>query len=688
MSDFMLSDFMLIPPWYGSFLAAMALGTTLLLVVGQMLRPKFLRIHGAKAPWHAFLAFVVTAPGQLWQLAWIALLLLPFWWLAGVVVAVAPVDNTTAVFGALVGLYYVGWLVRGFMRGSNPAFRATAARDAQPPERVRRVAVIGAGMAGLTAAKELAEEGHEVVVFESASDWGGVWNTAKAEGGMAWDSTMTSTGSLNSVFSDSPARIYRAENAPTPMHFTRAQFFEMLEDYAERHNVWGDNRERLRLNTKVRSMDVQADGRWSISYDDDTGAHTELFDAVTVCTGLNEVKRIPEYPGQDRFCGSAIHSEQYEGPEAYAGMRVLVLGTGETAADVVKELVDHGAAHVCVSQHGPTLTLPRNGASVPPDYGENRLIYGGPMFNRYAMLILTIATTNSRLITPTRVPIPSPLLFFKMLFYGNPFAKFPNLTGSLGATKSDNLWFALDTGKASLHKEVARFDRSGATFIDGEKVDVDAIIYCTGFRRRASFLPTRAGASVPLKPPKELYKLTFDADLPNLAFIGLARGQVGAITISAEMQARWWALVVSGKRTLPTPERMRKEARWAARANANNSQPTRTTMSYINALARHEVGCEPDMFTLYRTEPRLWWQLLMGAMCAPHYRLHGVHAKPELARQQLLDEPGTFSTHDYIDFIDLSYNNLPLAFTAQPLWDLYSRLLPTYFFRSALSTYW
>ena len=59
---------------------------------------------------------------------------------------------------------------------------------------------------------------------------------------------------------------------------------------------------------------------------------------------------------------------------------------------------------------------------------------------------------------------------------------------------------------------------------------------------------------------------------------------------------RWWALVVSQKRTLPSADKMRSHAAWGAKASASMSQPSRTTMSYVNSLARHEVGCEPDMF--------------------------------------------------------------------------------------------
>jgi dimethylaniline monooxygenase (N-oxide forming) len=373
------------------------------------------------------------------------------------------------------------------------------------------------------------------------------------------------------------------------------------------------------------------------------------------------------------------------------GKKVLVVGTGETAADLTKELVDHGAAHVFVSKRGPTITLPRNYLSTPPDYVENRVTYSGPMFHRWAMVLSTLPPLLWDLINPRRFPPPAAKYWFQLMTKNaNPMAGFPSIMGSVNTTKSDHLWIALDTGKASLVAGLEAITKTGAVAKGGERIDVDAIIYCTGYRTSNAFLPAAKGSAKPNpeRPltARDMYKLTIHPDHPTLALIGFARGLIGAITLSSELQSRWWALIVSGKRQLPSTEKMNADVRYLRGKSKRFGQATRTTMTFANSIARHEIGCEPDLFKLFLTDQKLWLRVWNGVMCNAHYRLFGVHAKPQLAREQLT-MPVAYSDPNYIDSADLAHHALPLSCLVIPLWSLASKLLPAFVLRSALSSY-
>lgn len=682
------------PTWMWPILIIGFIALALATLVFQGTRPKYRAIYGSKAMLMSAKNLPLSFPGWLYQWTALTLVLLPWWWasvlisyvlITGLSINVTP----TAVF--LLGLVavYCGFLIRGFFFSSvNEKFRSTLETDNQPATSLKKVAVIGAGMAGLVAAKELKEEGHEVVVFDRTEGWGGVWASSKKRGGRSWGSTLTSTGALNTTFSDCPVPIYNEANGAIPLHYTRQQFMDMLQAYESRHQVFSGC---LRTNTDVTGMERSADDKWRVSSTNAEGVKTdEEFDAVTVCTGLNHEPWTPSFEGLGSFEGLETHVDNYDfnDPKKFAGKNVLVVGAGETAADISKDLADNGVKQIYVAPRGSTITLSRAFASVPPDYNENRFTYSGPMFNRWGILITGLTTMLTNVIKPTRVKPFGFIAWYKIARLHETIKDFPAILGSVNATKSDNLWSVIDSGIAELVPGIKAITPNGARLKNKRELDVDAIIYCTGYRTKNAFIPQISGGEATEKPltVQDLYKLMIHPELHNVAFIGYARGMVGAITLSSELQARWWALLVSGKRQLPSEKEMQQHVIYLSSKTKRFSRATRTTMTYASSLARHDIGCEPDMFALFRHDKELWWQVWNGAICAAHFRLFGVRAKHELAREQLL-MPGSLHATRYIDAVDVAYNLIPLAAFSIPLWAVLEKLVPTFFTRSSLGSY-
>ncbi len=665
------------------------------MVVGHALRPKYRRLYGGAAILKSLRnAILPSIWVQIYM--WLALILVwtPVWWLAVLVSGLTGLWTPTGWFVTAFVLFYASWFIRGVTGHSvNHAFDATAARDAAPAENPKRVAVIGAGMAGLVAAKELKEEGHDVVVFERTAGPGGVWATSKQKGGVAWGSTMTSTGALNSTLSDTVTQVYHPDHKKWPHHFKREQFHGFLQDYDSEHTVFEGS---LRCETEVLSMSALEGDRWRLSIRDNASGDLsdEDFDAVTICTGLNKESYTPEIAGQDRFAGSQIHVENYRPDNAkdYTGKRVLVIGLGETSSDLIMDLVDAGAEHVYVSQRGGTFVIPRDAVNLPPDHVETRLAHDGPMFHRFAMILMGAAPpTLFPLVASYRIRPTIFWQFWRILVLNHPKKWELWRLGSLNWTKSDSVYTAMQTGRATVLRDIDHFEENSVVFANGVKKDIDAVIYASGYRPGASLLPEITSATgnttapVP-KSARDLYKLTIPPHHPNVAIIGYARGQIGAITVSSEIQARWWALLVSGKRSLPSQDEMATFTATMRHNGRRFHQPNRTTGTFAYSIARNEIGCEPDMFKLFFSDLRLWHAVFIGPICSAHFRLRGHGARPDKARQQLL-MPNGVQSEDYIDTVDLYANALPLATLLVPAYGFYSHVLPGFFFQNATRSY-
>jgi cation diffusion facilitator CzcD-associated flavoprotein CzcO len=205
-----------------------------------------------------------------------------------------------------------------------------------------RVIVIGAGPAGLAAAATLQEQGVPCTLLERASSVGAAWQ-----------------GRYDSLRLHTVRWLSGLPGAPIPRRYgrwvARDDLVAYLHDYAEQNDL------RPELGVEVMRIDRDRDGAgWRV----ETSEGARAAGAVVVATGYSRTPYLPDWPGRDSFPGSVMHSADYREPSSYAGQRVLVVGAGNSAAEIAVDLVGAGA-QVELSVRTPPNIVRRDTLGVP-----------------------------------------------------------------------------------------------------------------------------------------------------------------------------------------------------------------------------------------------------------------------------------------------------------------------------------
>lgn len=136
--------------------------------------------------------------------------------------------------------------------------------------------------------------------------------------------------------------------ASAPVYPSRAQVVEYLERYAAEHAI------TPRFGVAVRRL--RRDGE-RFSIDTSAGPLSPRF--VVMATGYNGSPNRPELPGLEGFAGSVVHARDYVDPAPYAGKRTLVVGCGNSGAEIALDLAEQGV-EVSMVVRGPVHVVPRD----------------------------------------------------------------------------------------------------------------------------------------------------------------------------------------------------------------------------------------------------------------------------------------------------------------------------------------
>jgi hypothetical protein len=331
-----------------------------------------------------------------------------------------------------------------------------------------------------------------------------------------------------------------------PHYLSHTMIAKYLDDFVDHFGF----RRKIHFRTEVIKVAPAATGGWDVTIRQRaTGAErTRRYRAVLVANGHHSDPRYPEpaFPGADEFTGRQLHSHDYHTPEPFAGKRVLVLGSGNSACDIAAECPEAASRTVLAMRHGAHI-IPKYLFGRPTDHLTlMRLGARAPLWLRRSALTLLLRIARGA-VTGYGLPKPDHRIL------------------SAPPTISDSLLSRLGHGDIAVKPGIERFAGSKACFTDGSAEEFDAVIYCTGYKISFSFLDeTLIGTG---QSRLALYRRVVHPGRAGLYFIGLVQ-PIGATMPIAEIQSEWAADLIEGRAVLPAERRMRREIRTYRAATA------------------------------------------------------------------------------------------------------------------------
>ena len=196
--------------------------------------------------------------------------------------------------------------------------------------------IIGAGPAGLAAAGRMRKANIDFTIFEKSQYVGESWRNR-------YDRLHLHTVKKWSHLPHLPF----PENYPT--YVARQQLVDYFEKYKTKFNIQPEFGKEV-LKIRKSGNDWQIDLKNGENY---------LAENIVIASGLSRVPNIPKWPGQEKFKGKISHAVFYKNPYPYNNKKVLVVGIGNTGAEIALDLSNHDIKTYIVSRSKITL-VPRD----------------------------------------------------------------------------------------------------------------------------------------------------------------------------------------------------------------------------------------------------------------------------------------------------------------------------------------
>jgi putative flavoprotein involved in K+ transport len=304
------------------------------------------------------------------------------------------------------------------------------------------IVVVGGGASGLSASGALRRMGHAPITLEQDERIGGTW------------SRRYERLRLHTLrrFSGLP---YFGIPRDHPRYVPKEQYARYLERYA------GELGLDVRLGERVDRVAQNGSG-WRI----DTNRSSWSARAVVFATGRYRQPVQPQWVARDQYRGRLLHSAEFHSGADFAGQRALVVGIGNSGAEIAADLAEQGAAHVAIAVRTPPPIMPRD------------------LFGVIPAQVLGLVFT----------PVPAPRLLDRagavmrrlgagdLTRYGLGREAWGPFTARRPAVIDVGFLRQLKAGRIQVRPSVGRMTETGVVFADGREEAFDAVIAATGFR--------------------------------------------------------------------------------------------------------------------------------------------------------------------------------------------------------------
>ncbi|XP_077188362.1 flavin-containing monooxygenase 3-like [Paroedura picta] len=489
---------------------------------------------------------------------------------------------------------------------------------------VRKVAIIGAGVSGLTSIKACLEEGLEPTCFERGDGIGGLWQFT--------DSVVDGRASIYaSVFANACKEMMCFPDFPFPDDFPNYMHNTKLHEYIQLYAKHFDLVKYIKFKTLVihvkKRPDFEITGQWEVETEREGRVESAVFDAVMICSGHHVYPNFPadSFSGIEKLKAKYFHSREYKGPEKFKGKKVLVIGLGNSGCDIAVEL-SNVASQVYVSSRTGSWVLSRVWSKGYP--------WDMVLINRFDTFLKSIVPAGkSDMMYEKQMNRWFDLENFSLMPINRALRKEPVI--------NDDLPSRIACGTVVIKPGVKEFTETSALFQDGTRQEgLDYVVFATGYSFAYPFMDDEFILKC-RDDTVTLYKSILPPRLekPTMAVIGLVQS-LGSAFSTADLQSRWATRVFKGLCKVPSEsrmmddidEKMGKKLKWFGKGDSLQTD----YILYMDELASM-IGAKPNIPLLFLTDPKLAVQVYFGP-CSPYqFRLTGP-GKWEGARGAILTQ--------------------------------------------------
>jgi len=364
------------------------------------------------------------------------------------------------------------------------------------------VLVVGAGPAGLAVAACLRRRGIDPLVVDRGGAVGDSWRAR-------YDRLHLHTPRVQSAL----------PGLRIPRRFGRwvakDDMAEYLRLYAAHHGI------RPRFGVEVARLERDGDG-WKA----ETGGAPLSARQVVLASGYNREPVLPSWPGRETFRGELLHASAYSGPERFRGRDVLVVGAGNTGAEIAADLAESGAGTVRIAVRTPPNLVPRQLGPVP-----------------ITLLAMTQDSAPAWLVDPLNRLLQR-IFVGDLTRHGLPRAR----AGVVAQARATGVTPTIDVGlikelragRVTPVAAVEALDGNDVVLADGSRITPDAVIAATGYSTALEPVVGHLGILGPRGAPV-VHGGRSAPSAPGLRFVGIAnplKGLLFQISLDARAAAR------------------------------------------------------------------------------------------------------------------------------------------------------